>query len=472
MDHQNPPAQIACRFELPAEIWVNIFRLAAGGAFHNFDTSSLPPLSSGRRSWTPHASEYAEYAGRVRTRTHLVLVCKVWRTLALQLLYESVTLRKPRSLPAFVRALQSDMISTQNHNSNHPDRVIRSATWFIRRLEVHPEGYASRVDVDSLIIFRWLSNLRILVIVTEKAPMVSNIIAQQVLQSGCQLHHYQSDCYAQVYHDVLRAAASTLDVVSLNCKLRSTFSHFLPLSLPRVHTLEIRKIVNDDHSIVHWLSQCEFPALQRLLFEPKWTMTLEIDEADNPLKAFYTACGSTVTSLDVSYIKWTSNADFVYTLALFPHLREITIQYQFLNAPLGFDAHPWIVHDSLIQINLVMDYGSQSMLFSGLASLTAWWRDCMFTITHHFIDPASPPVNPSLKCVRLLDFNPVNFRKPRWALAHINIWQEWVDQFKAANVRFEFSTGDLVVIPDDIETYDSDEEDVALAALGMGDQAA
>jgi hypothetical protein len=38
---------------LPPEILSYIFRLAAGEPYHTFDTSPLPPMFEGRRSWIP-----------------------------------------------------------------------------------------------------------------------------------------------------------------------------------------------------------------------------------------------------------------------------------------------------------------------------------------------------------------------------------------------------------------------------------
>src|SRR6202012_3635329 len=70
------------RVVLPSEVWILIFKLAAGEPFSAFDTSSLPIMSSETRAWThdspprpnnPFLFEasraiYQEYMDRVRLR--------------------------------------------------------------------------------------------------------------------------------------------------------------------------------------------------------------------------------------------------------------------------------------------------------------------------------------------------------------------------------------------------------------------
>jgi hypothetical protein len=90
----------------PAELWGMVFRLAVepDGLI---DTTPLPPLQSGPRSWDESRS-----VRLVRVRANglrrFPLVCKLWKTLATPILYESISIRRSDHFHAIVHMLEAD----------------------------------------------------------------------------------------------------------------------------------------------------------------------------------------------------------------------------------------------------------------------------------------------------------------------------------------------------------------------------
>jgi hypothetical protein len=437
--------------KMPSELWAHIFRLTAGESMGSFDTSPLPPCSSGLRSWTPRSLNYNEYAEVIRTRTRLVLVNKFWRSLALELLYESVVLRKARSLPSFIQALNSDRLSTQSHNEKYPERLLRPATWFVRRLEIYPEAHSSSIDKVAIGVFEYLVNLTVLTIEQDRSDILSNVLLHQILLSGCSLHHFQTDCSSPLYSKIIQSSRFALEFLSIEFHKYSSFTDVGPLDLPLTHTIILRHPGVDEHNIIDWLIECRLPSLKRLILEPSGWMLYTAYLQDNPLRLFFQTFGRTVTSLDLNHPNWHSNAGFNLILPCFPFLEALTIQIGVLverppwhanaTAPIPFQC------PNLAQMSLRMEFNHRG---NSLEYLVDKWTRCMSIISDGFIHSLSfeaPPIAPNLKCIHLMDISSTKFERARWTRAHIDMWEGWISEFRDSGVRFEFSTGDLVAIP-------------------------
>ncbi|KAF9819763.1 hypothetical protein IEO21_01854 [Rhodonia placenta] len=91
---------------LPAELWMHIFRL-----------STISPLTYRLRATTYHPFKTAPLIAQddveaLKTKSALILVCKQWRALALDLLYEDISLGRPERLPKLLADIKGDDIDT------------------------------------------------------------------------------------------------------------------------------------------------------------------------------------------------------------------------------------------------------------------------------------------------------------------------------------------------------------------------
>jgi hypothetical protein len=451
---------------LPPEILSYIFRLAAGEPSHTFDTSPLPPLSEERRSWTPR-SEDDEYGERAQTRTSLVRVSKFWRSVALELLYESVTVKRPLStLPdpsfshsmrlnpvsSFLNALYRDQSATKLHNATYddPQQQVTPATHFIRRLDIHPISYWDRSfisDHNALQFSGKFHNLSILIMTNAVEPP-AGFIAQIVLKSGCPLRHFETHCRKSWSAEIIRKVASTLEFVSFNCKDQSySYSDsdmVLPFTLPHVHTVEISDIDEEDFSIILWFKKCHFPSLQRLFFQPNRWMNPDT----NAIRSLYHVVGRTVTILDVRTIGDTGYySGFAIILRSFPLLQELTIHCTAISVMDLDDTGLFRPHSSLILLNLVSDrprgppdgIGDFSPIFDRV-------QPNLDLLLNRFIKPMLVQGKLSLRHVRLLGVKPAEFSTCALHREKANIWRGYIDQYGAAQVRLELSGGDLVSV--------------------------
>jgi hypothetical protein len=459
-------------FRIPPEIFATIFRLAAGEPFYTFDTSPLPPFSEEGRSWSTSLPDQRskQRKERARTRTRLVLVSKLWRSLALELLYESVMLKLPYSLCKFVRALHSDITFTTAHNELLPTQRISPVSWFVRRLEIRlgsSYNTFAQLDDGSLEVLSLLSNVNVLILRTNGGIISTNggpselemsrTLAHKIVRSGCRIAHYEADFNPSLDSHILQFTSSTLEVARLICDDPPKIDTKSSLSLPHVHRLELRVMsYSTEHLILRWFAECQLPSLRRLRFELYLAISLLEYQPGTILQQFWSALGQYVTFLDVNGISWSgSRIGLRNILRSFPSLQKL------VNSPRDQPGERFPNHLNLVQIDVVMGvfHRLDGIMHPPSVSTTSEWKFSMNGLIHGFImKPEATLSGHCLERVRLIDISKAGFGDSRWRQADLATWQIWIDQFRDAKVRLEFSSGDLVVIPDKIMTTSSDNE--------------
>jgi len=94
---------LTSQYSLPVELWLHIFRL-----------STITPLTHRLRAITYHPFQTIpliaaqDDAEAVKTKLALVRVCKAWRALAIDLLYEDIWMGSPGKLPKLLAGLDGD----------------------------------------------------------------------------------------------------------------------------------------------------------------------------------------------------------------------------------------------------------------------------------------------------------------------------------------------------------------------------
>jgi hypothetical protein len=431
-----------------------------------FDTSPLPSCSSELRSWTPRSLNYNEYANIFRTKTRLVLVSKLWRSLALELLYESVVLRKPRSLPSFIQALRNDLISTQSHNEKYPERLLRPATWFVRRLEIYAEALPEHVDMDMIDVFEHFSSLTVLTLDKIISEQVSDVLLHHILLSRCSLRHFQTKARsASLNTTIIESSRIALEFLSIETDNRHPFTNMAPkpFDLLLLHTVVLRHVLYGRYTdgLIMWLIKCQLPSLKCLIISGMI--------GREPLKSLFQSCGRTTTSLDLTYLDWRSNAVHLNTLPYFPLLQELTIHHRFLlHFPEGRSAQglSYPSCPNLMRINLRIEFRRRHDFLERLMEDLAY---NMSVIKDNFICSLpleAPPIAPNLKCIHLTGISPTKFERTCFPGRDIDQWERWISEFRDAGVRFEFSTGDLVAIP--VDMVHRDDEGWYLPEEGLG----
>jgi hypothetical protein len=413
------------------------------------------------------------------------LVSKFWRSVALELapelLYESVTFKRPLStisdtpfsrskrpspISSFLNALLCDQSAAELHNAayNDPQQRVRPVTNLVRRLEIRPASdeywYHSAIsDHNALHLSVLFPNLSVL-IMTNTVDSPVGIISQIVLKSGCPLRHFETDCRKYWSAEIIRNAASTLEFVSFNCKDQS-YSHsdsdmVLPFTLPRAHTVEIRNIESGE--IIVWFTKCHFPSLQRLVFQPHPSMTSFGVPGMTAIHGFFTVVGRTVTSLDVRSIdEFPTFGGFAIILRSFPLLQELGINCAAISTRDLDDTGLFRPHSSLVLLNLTI--GQPRVPRDGIGNfgpIMERLKPHLDLLLERFIKPMLVQGKLSLRHVRLLNVKSLGFSMYALHPEEENIWRCWIDQFGAAQVRLEFSGGDLISTRDETEPVSSD----------------
>jgi hypothetical protein len=144
---------------LPPEIWKLVFRLATEEPHELISTWPLDPLN---KDLPPSDSAIADIQSShnvaARTKVSLVLVSKKWNALALELLFEYISVKSKSALAVVASAVQ-------RKNDVEPD--TNHLGWFARRADFHEDLFTDDRDKAFIVdrastIFKNCVNLRIL----------------------------------------------------------------------------------------------------------------------------------------------------------------------------------------------------------------------------------------------------------------------------------------------------------------------
>jgi hypothetical protein len=207
-----------------------------------------------------------------------------------------------------------------------------------------------------------------------------------------------------------------------------------PVSLPRLHTLEIDE--GPTIGIFQWISRCVMPSLRSAQIGLLW------GEVSEDVVKFYRLFGSNLTTLRID---WSEQHFLAAVLDLCHSLRFLTLDYRGLDDRQARNLSLSSIERIGISIPHPLSAPDIYELDDAVEYLSLFMRILLQT-------PA-----PALTCVRFSGFDLHNFREPVWMDSHIDLWKKWIE-WKGRGVRFEFSSGDLVEIPQDVRVVNREEE--------------
>jgi hypothetical protein len=437
------------RFVLPSELWILIFKLAAGEPFSAFDTSPLPIMSSEHRAWThigpprpnnPFLSEtsraiYQDYMDRVRLRINLVLVCEYWRTLAISLLYEYVLLRHRHASVSFSQVMTAHTTSLELPGTP-ADGYSPHISRYVKRLDIHinwTQWNSFRLNKAPAFAssFQHCNNLDVLVSTTDGSQYADEVevMVFEVLIKHNPLLRYIKRSRRVLTSTQMVRSFNAIEVLSLaisSTDIQIPSESNSELSLPRLHTLEIRVIDSNVHQFrLVWLSNWHLPALRRLHLPHDLVET----EPKNDFVTFIKAFGHTLHCIDFDYIAvTTASSGQSLAIAHCPSLREISLRASVLKDTL-------FTLPNLCGVKLLFD-DRRDLDGLNVRLCTLWER------------------SQQLKLIRFLNFSEREFPyfdnvdwKMLWEEKDAQTWAALIRQWARNGVRMECETGELLEPP-------------------------
>jgi hypothetical protein len=279
-------------YHLPPELWRLIFRLvtAVDGLL---DTSPLPPLSHALRSYKYYPDKWYNY--EMPDKLALVLVCRLWRELAVDFLYELVWIQQPEQLFALLAAIELCPTLGSNHAAIYPRARAVKALW----LSVSEFKSEEAMYRGIRKVFNLCTDLRILrlQLPTEyDAETDSACIRQQ----SASLRHLQIDMewiedFPTFFLPLLEHLQQygMLEVLHIYWSEYCEGFHSQPISFPRLHTMMLH--IEESLPILNNFSEWDLPALQSLSLY----FASEINDDDNPhdLETFLRSHGRNLQTL-------------------------------------------------------------------------------------------------------------------------------------------------------------------------------
>jgi hypothetical protein len=415
---------------LPVELWISIFSYAVHvpGAF---DTSSLLPATYAPRAWntTGHISsdiQRSEFSrsDSMTTKCQLVRVCKLWNSLATELLYEDIQIRYSSSTAAAkaVLALQKPLPFT-----SHPRAGSSCVGHLTKRLLIHAKHHtdrsAPRSHADLTTLLSLCRNLVVLEVdVFVRPDALSAVIASHAANFSSTLRYVRWDSFYPSQSHLFQGTShhfATLNALNLRI-MQFDWEHLASLhaSFPYLHTLEVSG--PGTTIFLHTPPQWELPSLT----------TMIVHEGLHP--TFFTRYGHTITSLDISraqQLGW--EHVMAQIIAVCPSLRFI-------------HSYATLSHGSPVSYRQPLKH---VYFRTGLGDLEAY-DDGRVRALENSMDSLEYLKTPPLECVRLTDFY---FNRERlWWAPIIDLWNSWIEKLAARGVRFEDQYGHILEVPADI----------------------
>ncbi|KAI0929187.1 hypothetical protein AcV5_006519 [Taiwanofungus camphoratus] len=356
---------------LPIELWLQIFRWA-----------TISPLTHRLRATTYSPFDTAPIAARdeaTRTKTTLVLVCKQWRRLTMELLYEDVQMGCPEQLQSVLEGKSLD-------GGDEPRSVSECSRW-VRRACL---PYSSSATTTA----RPLKAVRLL----EQCPYLETLVRMDAAPGDMLSFEFAADCPPLVslkrldwwHHgeaartgginslsDVLRAAPN-LQYLSLGGFVTKNFlAPGPPVPLPSLTTLRILRM-----NVLFVLQMCRWsmPVLTHLIIDTVEDIYM--------LESFWEKFGAQIRTVELGHsLKYYIRDSLSMILPGCPNLEELNYYVHFTAVPYPFhEAHPLLTTVGL---------HAHATSFIPVGS-TEYWR----RIEDHFA-VLSRPLFPALKKIVL-----------------------------------------------------------------------
>jgi hypothetical protein len=428
------------RFLLPIELWKYIFRFATAEPPNVFETPPLPPFFLSTKLVDNEVSNSIVF-----TRKAIVLVCRQWRALGTDLLYENVTVRGQRGLVSFSEALENNWKEFQTSNDAHRC-LTHHFGWYIKRLRListffqfTPKGDETQVSYVNRLVscLRLCGNLD--EVIFESSPLLNGAITSKLAcpflaTNPLRLRRFEWDNVDARNLFSGLTDPSALEVLSLTTpgSFGFRFDDVGTVSFPRLHTLKF--IGFEPYDDLIRIEKWDMPLLQNLCIGP-----FE-DVPDPECYHLFERCGA-----QLKYLDFCGSCDFRLSLALnhCTSLEELSIYCYAADDLVG--SLPLTLKRLGIRLKFDDFMDNNSRLAIPPEELIVPLERALPMIYERR--------TPSLTSVRLIDFDDSHFAMCSWETRDVKLWKSWIKLWADSGIRFEFSNGDLVEIPEVLEIY-------------------
>jgi hypothetical protein len=415
------------RMLLPPELWRLIFAHATAVP-SVLDLTPLPPLSNEKRAFNYFPDAGIGFSA-LRTKRNLILVCKSWRSIALEFLYTFVWLWRPTELFSLIQSLERaanvDKTSALDGATCTPGRYIK-CLW----LSMGAFKYGDPQSMDALQeLFTMCYDLQVLRVWSGAVVMNFPVIAERSRSlryvEMAWIHGEDSPTFASPLlkkmpqYDVLEA---------LNLSFSDTAPLFpgYPISLTRLHSLILELPFEQiQNRILGFIALWNLPSLVYISLRCS-------GEFSPAMEQFFHSFGPNLMSLIVEQI---DDAVIRRIISYCPSVQNLSIQYVPQEKP-PYYPFPPIPHLQRIQ-------------FDGRYMQDASCDGFVITVENRHM-----PNSPALRRIQLVDWLPS--RDPdesgRWKA----LGNQWLDK----GIRLEDQNGvwlggdgeDVVSEPEDERT--------------------
>jgi hypothetical protein len=400
-----------------------------GGAL---DFSPIDPLGDAHRSYTNKYDTYLlrRFRDRMVTKVALVLVCRLWRSLASRLLYECVTVYSTAQWCKLSATLDRHLReSTKAHST-----AESTMPWvFTRRLNISSVPVCLSqyfIWADFSRVVRSFKSVKILSLMSDP----ENILPLFVTPNGIDgLSLQQVNWNASTSHSLQKFIELAPLIGNLEVLMLETKGVLNPLAVvedcgvefPRLHTLCLtgRPVT----ALLKLVAEWKLPVLTRLHIRD-WSYM----EAPNIYYSHvFRSHGSSLlfVSLDARF-------EFDIAIELCPFLRHAILPF-----PTRLRTQTLSSHSKLSRISIATKF-----LTSWGARKRSIVRIVDPDLSYFLLDTLrSRPV--SLESVRLLSWSSGEYTDP-WDEESVSSWCAIVARYRDAGVRLEDGSSELITIPD------------------------
>jgi hypothetical protein len=432
-------AQVPILQGLPPEIWRFIFRLSTAIEPFILDTSPIPPLTNEMRAFK-YDFDNSMGAHALRTKRTLILVCKTWRHLALEYLYEFIWIWKPDELFSLLSLIRSEVHDT-DPISHNPARFIKHLFLSLGSF-VYPEYKPKKQKIDEAFItlFSLCRDLRILRVATGgfqlNYPVIGDLnsnLRSLDVQWDDDLSDSPSWCHTLMtqlpQHGILEALCLTF--------LGSGGLLFgfpeAPLSFPRLYFLGLE--ISDESEkerILSLMAHWQLPRLVDLSFDCR-----EDRFQGSSVAQFFCSFGSNLTSLNLDMLE--DDEAVMRIVEMCPNVQNLHILF---NRP----QPPYTPFPHARQL--------QRLQFSSRDWEAEERYGCFAFIDA--IEGIYLPNRPSLRVIQLTDMTHTELISHGLQL-FIDKWNSWSHRLQENGIRFEDSRGTLIGARDATDMASSEE---------------
>jgi hypothetical protein len=439
------------RQTLPIELWSSVLENAAGETAKDtttplLDTSLVPPGSLGDlQAWEPWLSkaQHRQYRKSIRDKCSWGLVSKEWRRIITPILYKYATFKTTKGLLSFFRTV-TEYPSAVDRGSILMTKPLGSHTRYLF-IEFHAT-FRPWNDVDAEIIraaSAILINIDVLIVVSPPASKKGRVhnaaykgvpIVNAILQNGCKVRRYASESSAFIMSPSFPSFVH-IEMLTLTGGTGYILPTLppVPTELPLLHTINFVEFGYD--SPFYFMSKCSLPALRRVTVIPSENAYFV---PGNQNAVFFATHGQRITSLHVT--AWRHLATELL-------LQQCTVLEDLIIPIDSIPRDQTLTHATLQNIGLYTYIPSRKLDFDQALKK---------------IDVALAEISglrASLKSVRLVDFEADDFVSYPWYQDDWSCWRKWIRSWASDGIRFEFSNGELVELPEFLEDEEDGEED-------------